>query len=839
MRICNAHNSQHPDRVVDSFEIAQCLVDQGRVVLNMPDAASQQQVCSLPETHHGRTAVDEVLETYGGIEPLLRKSVVLDWQKVSRAGDQRMAERAAIPSYLSGTSDRSEEESLSPGEERNAVMRMLRIMHGIPDETEIPPLEKAEWEYVRSLLLGSSAVDLHHFNSAGLQKYANLPRRLDGKSYLSDTSLKVIQGYLPERDGDMVERIMRDFDGLADDEKEKKLRSLLIKFARYGHYFESVAPLQSAEQAKARQQEVFTILSEIKGFFEDPNNDWHNLSLIFHEVLVARQMLVEWMFYEMREQPAKKIEPEKPFFGDWEPDLGFDYFATLYPNDGPMRRENLNKAGSPQTAEDADPPFDLLDHLNESGAEATIEKLRRMVQEKSLTRATLNGLRFVPQEWYEAIGLTDEERARIDAEGRPFYLPPEGIGQAQWGNDIRDIALIIRASIGKNDWAGFITEKERADLEQFGYDTLEQRKEEDALERETVRIERQRKEKQREEDPGATIQYAFGVVRRALEDCGDDIAAAANKLRTNRNLIRLLAKHRITGATVAKRELDEIKADGKERWPKRHDLRWQTVAVVISELTSGSENVAAVPKFIKSTGAASALAIDLLRYDRAELRDDLPAGVADSTTDDHLRNYENKEMKFADQSSSRWSEFAFDYGDDKDEGAQRRIAEHVLRMRRLYQSTQAVPAWWMAPERKRVSLLKETVWQRIKSSGLKKEAVLTGFDELLAQCDSQISRIGVLLVANPSNQAALMQKQVVTAERSKIERLRGEWEKYFVWTRQQREESEISNTSRNGRGEKRFFGDGSKKSFWAALASILGDDRSNPGDFFEDDTPRF
>lgn len=73
----------------------------------------------------------------------------------------------------------------------------------------------------------------------------------------------------------------------------------------------------------------------------------------------------------------------------------------------------------------------------------------------------------------------------------------------------------------------------------------------------------------------------------------------------------------------------------------------------------------------------------------------------------------------------------------RDRDSNKRLEQEISMRRVFYKSTGAVPAWWLAPDWKRVALLRDVLWGELKKNKLKKEALLQGFDELLAQCDRE------------------------------------------------------------------------------------------------------
>ncbi len=264
-----------------------------------------------------------------------------------------------------------------------------------------------------------------------------------------------------------------------------------------------------------------------------------------------------------------------------------------------------------------------------------------------------------------------------------------------------------------------------------------EQKKQDEIDRENEEHElREQKKQERYNSKEKTLSFLFWVIQSELEKVKGDISKAVDNLKRNSNseIWKLIKHHNITAQDMIQSQLYRIEQEHSNKFERKVDIFWQKVCSVFAELVSWEKPHA--PISLTTPSSSSQIAYLIFSSQYAELRNHLPDGVYEDTIEAHFKNLERVRSK-----QERDSRSEFDFLDRINDERSRTQDQKI---KTFYNTTRAIPAWWISPDWKKMTLLKDSIWDLIRKNRIQKEQVVWGFEELVSQLQRQIKQIHTL-----------------------------------------------------------------------------------------------
>ena len=377
---------------------------------------------------------------------------------------------------------------------------------------------------------------------------------------------------------------------------------------------------------------------------------------------------------------------------------------------------------------------------------------------------------------------------RYNREEEDYYITPMWDWKtSKWREEIRNTALSVIGMI--SDWEAFLTDDEKQRLESFKKDRIVEIQRRKDLKKERIIEQRARKKEGRESSPEKAFKYMFWNIIHKFEDSKSNIRRVIEGIKWDKRseVVRLAKLHNISAIDMVQHQLQEMgkNINNEPKWHDKQRISWQVVASVLAEIIDIKEPI--LPAYLLWNSKSSELAIILMKWDRAETMNHLPDNIYTRVVDNYIENYRRVDGKshnhLIDRISNEW------WNKDDIFDNDRNLDKRIRKRKNLYNDTKAVPAWWLTPDWKRVSILRDTIWSEIKRSKLKKGAILKWFDELAAHCDRQLVQLNALKNAWRDNLDEEKQQKYddITQEMDEIEktkafeRVKELLEDWFFW----------------------------------------------------------
>ena len=235
-----------------------------------------------------------------------------------------------------------------------------------------------------------------------------------------------------------------------------------------------------------------------------------------------------------------------------------------------------------------------------------------------------------------------------------------------------------------------------------------------------------RKNQERENNPEAAEKYVFGAIANLLEDNNFNIKRTVQEIhnpdsRQGKKIIRYLEIHNINikenlEDTISWKEIEN------DSWTQLNRIEWQWVYWVLFELKRQPwiwyENI---KKLLETE--ESRTAFQIIEWYHANYIDELPDDVWYEASNSCIENIK-KQLETRDIRR---------YGEDNNE-------EHLRKKRELYNYSNVAISWWLAPEWKKISLLRDSIWWKIRENKLNKSVVLDWFNQIQTIIETELKK---------------------------------------------------------------------------------------------------
>lgn len=251
----------------------------------------------------------------------------------------------------------------------------------------------------------------------------------------------------------------------------------------------------------------------------------------------------------------------------------------------------------------------------------------------------------------------------------------------------------------------------------------------------------EQKDREREQDPEKAKKYIIWATISILNEHDLNISKTVQEIQNKHSkkwnkILKFLEIHNID----IQKWLDEIilyKNEEHDSWRQLNRMQWQGVFWILFELKEQENSqVSTIEKTLNSK--ESLLALDIYKWFHANYIDDLPNDIYYECINDSLENY--RKVVERNNDNKKYGVGNIDYGlSTKKQTGNRRY---------LYQNSQAAIAWWITPEWKKMSLLRESIWSELKKKKLNKTMILNWFDQIEESIKRELKRKNALMVHN-------------------------------------------------------------------------------------------